>query len=111
VLSDLGRVVLAVLRPGDTAVRYGGEEVALLLPDCDDVGADRFLERLTQGWLASHPELTLSAGVATVGDDDGASTLARADAALYAAKAAGCNTWRHDSPADCARRAAAFVAA
>lgn len=111
VLSDLGRVVLAVLRPGDTAVRYGGEEVALLLPDCDDVGADRFLERLTQGWLASHPELTLSAGVATVGNDDGASTLARADAALYAAKAAGRNTWRHDSPAEYARRAAAFVAA
>lgn len=101
VLSDLGRVVLAVLRPHDVAVRYGGEEVVLLLPDCDAAGADSFLERLTLGWMASHPELTFSAGVAAVGPQGAEVAVERADAALYAAKRAGRNRWLHavDAPA------------
>jgi diguanylate cyclase (GGDEF)-like protein len=91
VIADLGRIVLAVLRPGDVAIRYGGEEVLLLLPRTSVDGADVMLRRLRRGWSASHPELTFSAGIAIV-DEAGGTTAAReADDALYLAKQRGRN--------------------
>ena len=95
VLADLGRVVLSVTRPGDTAVRYGGEELLVLLPRAGSAGAERFLERLQGGWRASHPELTFSAGIAAVGGHGGARALELADQALYAAKHAGRDRWEN----------------
>jgi diguanylate cyclase (GGDEF)-like protein len=75
------------LRATDTLARYGGEEFAVLLPHSDEEGARTVVERL----LAAVPlGQTASAGIAVW---DGAETadqlLARADAALYAAKGAG----------------------
>jgi len=89
-------------RPADLAARYGGEEFAILLPDTDLAGAMLVAEgcraRLEQEFMP-HPmaacgQVTMSIGVASVipaGEDILATLIARADAALYAAKTAGRN--------------------
>lgn len=91
VIADLGRIVLAVLRPEDIAVRYGGEEVLILLPGTSIDGAEVMLRRLRRGWSASHPELTFSAGIAIVDHEGGAAAAREADDALYLAKQRGRN--------------------
>ena len=93
------------LRTADHLARYGGEEFIVLLPAADTLTADAVIARL----LAATPAgQTFSAGIATW---DGVETsddlVARADAALYAAKKAGRNRWivaasavPADAPAD-----------
>jgi diguanylate cyclase (GGDEF)-like protein len=77
----------AELRPGDVLARFGGDEFALLLPDCPLPNALRVVDRLR---AATRSGLSCSAGVA---EWDGRETLAelqhRADALLYEAKRAG----------------------
>jgi diguanylate cyclase (GGDEF)-like protein len=75
------------LRPGDTIARVGGEEFAVLLPDCAIEHAARVLERLRD---ATPHGATASVGVAErlPGESPG-DVLARADAALYEAKDSG----------------------
>ena len=87
VLSALGRSWLAILRPEDLLVRWGGEEFALALPDCPIDRAVEVLERLR----AHVPEgLSASAGLALWnGTETIEGLLARADAALYEAKRTG----------------------
>jgi diguanylate cyclase (GGDEF)-like protein len=91
VIADLGRIVLAVLRPDDVAVRYGGEEVLVLLPSTSIDGAEIMLHRLRRGWSASHPEVTFSAGIAIVDQEGGVAAAREADDALYLAKQRGRN--------------------
>jgi diguanylate cyclase (GGDEF)-like protein len=87
----------------DLAVRYGGEEFALLLPETEISEAFLAAERLRRAIAAigqahpasNHGVVTVSIGVAAmvpVRDKTGDELVARADAALYAAKAAGRNT-------------------
>ena len=98
----------AIRRPGDLAARYGGEEFAVVMPDTDALGAQRVAEairyrvsqlRVGDGWA-----LTVSIGVATANpsaDTPVGALIARADAALYAAKSAGRDRVQHaavDSP-------------
>jgi diguanylate cyclase (GGDEF)-like protein len=77
----------SILRGTDTLARYGGEEFAVLLPHIDAEEAEAVVERL----LAAVPlGQTASAGIAVWdGAESGERLLARADAALYDAKAAG----------------------
>ena len=78
---------LAVTRKSDTLARYGGEEFALVLPDCRVEDALVVVERLR---AATPHAQTCSAGVAEWDREETADDLiARADAALYAAKGAG----------------------
>jgi hypothetical protein len=71
--------------------RYGGEEFVIVMPQTMLEGACVFANRLRERAESKLP-LTLSAGVAAAVDGDNAQTLlARADAALYGAKAAGRN--------------------
>ena len=92
-------IKLKALRPADVAARYGGEELALLLPGTHSQGAELVAERIraaVEGLAIEHrgnaptEVVTLSAGVATAqAGRAGASptTLIRfADEALYEAK-------------------------
>lgn len=88
-------------RTDDRAARYGGEELALILPDTDEkaavILAEEFCERL-RGLRIAHSGsdkgiVTVSVGVATVArgsiPTDAARLIARADEALYTAKRDG----------------------
>jgi diguanylate cyclase (GGDEF)-like protein len=99
VLRTFAITVFANIRPIDKFGRYGGEEFLLLLPDTSGEGAARILDRLRAiiadlDWSAFSPgmQVTISAGVATLKPNETPDIiLARADSALYAAKARGRN--------------------
>lgn len=77
--------------------RYGGEEFTVLLPDCGFVDALRYAERVREQLrrmrVVVDPggrPLTVSIGIAARAPGEDVTTLiARADAAMYAAKTAG----------------------
>jgi len=99
VLRTFAITVFANIRTIDRFGRYGGEEFLLVLPDTPDDSAMRMLDRLRAiiaelDWSAFSPgmQVTISAGIATLKPDETPETfLARADSALYAAKARGRN--------------------
>ena len=93
VLRALAALAVRTCREGDLVARYGGEEFALVLPSTDVDGAVATLARLRDA-LPGDPAtagITVSAGVAALPEHgtDAATLLGAADAALYAAKAAG----------------------
>jgi len=99
VLRTFSITVFANIRNVDRFGRYGGEEFLLVLPDVAEDNAARMVERLRMivadlDWSSLCPgmQVTLSAGVATLKSYESADTfLARADSALYTAKARGRN--------------------
>lgn len=103
VLKALARCLSAsVHRPEDLACRVGGEEFVLLLPDTDTTGAQRVAKAVHAQIAILAVEaagigpggITVSIGSAT-GTVDARSLYARADAALYEAKAGGRNQTRY----------------
>ncbi len=79
----------AQLRETDVLARWGGEEFAVLLPDCGLSTATRVLERLRTAMPRGQH---CSIGLATWdGQQESGALMAAADAALYAAKQAGRN--------------------
>lgn len=98
VLRDLVQRILGVIRKNDYCARLGGEEFAVLLPDTEPetamVVAERLraaLDRSAHGTAALAP-YAVSIGLAMLAlDEEFDSLMARADAALYAAKEAGRN--------------------
>jgi diguanylate cyclase (GGDEF)-like protein len=111
VLREVARVLRESSREIDEPARYGGEELAVALPQTDLEGAYQFAERVRTALEALRiPRLdgangdlrvTASFGAAAIpgaGEDTG-SLIAAADAALYEAKRAGRNrTVRAESP-------------
>jgi diguanylate cyclase (GGDEF)-like protein len=97
-LRAVAGIVAGELRGDDVAYRFGGEELLLVLAMAEGEAATAVAERVRQAVEAAgipHPDssggrLTVSIGVAS-GSGDSAALLARADAALYAAKASGRN--------------------
>ena len=100
VLQALSGAVASALRPSDLFGRLGGEEFGVLLSETGGPGAVVAAERIRQavadlrvatpgGPLA----FTISIGVAEVGENETTvqAAMARADLALYQAKAAGRN--------------------
>jgi diguanylate cyclase (GGDEF)-like protein len=97
VLVAVAEALREYLRPTDLIARFGGDEFAVLLPDLQLKQARQAGERIRQQIAALSPAslssaITVSIGVASrTADDDVATLLQRADAALYAAKEAGRN--------------------
>ncbi len=103
VLRMVGRLLQAHARNEDVAARIGGEEFALLLPECGLDDATALAERLREAIAATAFDadggplrVTASIGVASIGPgrDARAPLLAAADAALYRAKSEGRNRVR-----------------
>lgn len=85
------------LRPVDLLARYGGEEFVAVLVGGDRASAHATAERLR---TATPPPTTCSIGVATwTRSETKDALLARADAALYSAKADGRNRTAVQPPA------------
>ncbi|HZU72931.1 MAG TPA: sensor domain-containing diguanylate cyclase [Acidimicrobiales bacterium] len=90
------RVLLALadhlrtgIRDADLVARYGGEEFLVVLRQAAATGVET-AERLVATWRDLDPRTTFSAGVAVHrAGRTPAQTVARADAALYAAKRTG----------------------
>ena len=106
-LREVAQRIEAQMRSMDTAARFGGDELAVLMPDATAADAARLGERIREVIaavpfaLTAHIErtLTVSIGVASVAprrDDADLKAvadrlMAEADAALYRAKALGRN--------------------
>jgi diguanylate cyclase (GGDEF)-like protein len=104
VLSQVAATIRAGIREYDSAYRYGGEEMAVILPEAGIEDARALAERLRAA-LEARPfrtakgetiRVTASFGVAAFSDERATSDalVAAADKALYAAKEGGRNCVR-----------------
>jgi diguanylate cyclase (GGDEF)-like protein/PAS domain S-box-containing protein len=96
VLRVLGRLVIERVRSSDLAVRWGGEEFLVVMPETAGPGACELAESLRAAVEATDfelvPRVTISVGAAELRPDEPREqTLARADKHLYTAKANGRN--------------------
>lgn len=105
VLQDVAATIARSVRSVDTAYRYGGEELCILLPETSVDDACELADRVRRQVEGSFPwatesAVTLSAGVAALEQGgDGPRLVGAADRALYAAKRNGRNRVECDAPA------------
>lgn len=112
VITELGRLLAQLVREGDFVARFGGDEFAILLPQCDAQSAMKVADRIRTGAARANfgvatseqTAVTVSIGLALVHAGDSPETLfRRADEALYASKNGGRNQVQyHDDARDAA---------
>jgi diguanylate cyclase (GGDEF)-like protein len=97
-LASLAGVVRSLIRPGDLAVRWGGDEFLVILPKADGAQGARVAERLRQGaagiTLGAGPLCVSMGGALWRAGADLESALLAADGALYEVKRAGGDGFR-----------------
>jgi len=110
VLAEVGAVLRANVRDCDTVYRYGGEELAVILPETSAVHTQAIAERLRRtihdkAFVAGRNtvRVTISLGIAELDHSSRSydELVARADQALYDAKARGRNAasiWTSEGP-------------
>ncbi|MBB4838302.1 diguanylate cyclase (GGDEF)-like protein [Sphingomonas kyeonggiensis] len=97
VLRAVAGAIIGALRPSDVACRYGGEELVVILPECDHADAMHIGEMLRtriEALSAIHDaRISASFGVASIPETTrtAGDLLTMADAALYQAKENGRN--------------------
>jgi diguanylate cyclase (GGDEF)-like protein len=95
VLRDVASAILSCLRGTDVACRYGGEELAVLLPDCNAAmacgRAEQIRARVSELTQVGGVKVSASFGVSCIPETcvKVAELLPTADAALYRAKQLG----------------------
>jgi diguanylate cyclase (GGDEF)-like protein len=120
ILPKLAGVIRACMRGPDFVARYGDEEFVVVMPSTTLAGANVFGDRL-RNRVEQDLGNTVCCGItqAHMGDDS-RSLFARADSALYSAKAAGANRLfvhtgthirEHSEPAAASNPAANFAPA
>ncbi|HMJ08782.1 MAG TPA: GGDEF domain-containing protein [Pyrinomonadaceae bacterium] len=119
-LEEIGGCIIEVMRSGDAASRFGGEEFAAFLLDADTTQAMVAAERIRyvieqceftvvrHGQPASTHHVTISIGIAAFPDDssDPIELVEMADSALYRAKREGRNrvcTYHSPTPEELTR--------
>jgi diguanylate cyclase (GGDEF)-like protein len=96
-IAQIGRMIGRLIRPGDVAARFGGDEFVIAMPDTDATSAARLADGIRQAIEACHwlegedvdlSGVTASFGVATFPDQarDAESLFRAADAAMYSVK-------------------------
>jgi diguanylate cyclase (GGDEF)-like protein len=99
-LKEVARIIRKSCRSQDFCARIGGDEFAVVLGDCSLAAAKRIAEQIVTAitaigfpWGGSIYRIGASIGIAAVTDrsPDLDQLLSHADAACYAAKAAGRN--------------------
>ena len=99
VLKDVAKVMSGAVRSNDVVARWGGEELLALAKGCDVHMAMQLAEKMREliathsfVWSGETFNVTASFGVAQLAANENVADLfARADRALYAAKAGGRN--------------------
>ncbi|HMK43807.1 MAG TPA: sensor domain-containing diguanylate cyclase, partial [Dissulfurispiraceae bacterium] len=91
-IVDIARIILKEVREADLAVRYGGEEFLVLLPEASFQQAFDIAERIRVS-IAEKTPVTISIGVSSFASEmkDYSELINDADRALYQAKAFGRN--------------------
>ena len=100
-LAGVAGIISKAVRTEDTAVRYGGEEVVLILPQTSKMHAlaigDRIRRQVEKKEFAGHGDtfsVTMSGGLVSfpMDGDDAAELVEHADQAMYKAKGSGKNS-------------------
>jgi diguanylate cyclase (GGDEF)-like protein len=91
VLAEVGRVIAGLQRASDIAIRWGGDEFLVLLPNIDEEGARAFAQRvrsaLERVQLPNVWGISISVGTTEMAVGESIQdTIGRADQLLYKAK-------------------------
>jgi diguanylate cyclase (GGDEF)-like protein len=99
-LTRLARRIASSIRTSEQAVRYGGEEFLLIMPETGLDGAKAATERIRQE-IGNELEITVSIGLAQFQPGSSQDELVKAaDTALYLAKQKGRNRVEYEPPAE-----------
>ncbi|MEA3485837.1 MAG: sensor domain-containing diguanylate cyclase [Candidatus Aerophobetes bacterium] len=96
-LRMVSEIIREYIRKVDIPARYGGDEIAVILPETDDIQAFQVAERIRRkaagNSFHNNAHLTLSIGIATYPQDaaQAQDLLKMADRAVYQAKQKGRN--------------------
>ncbi len=96
ILLGVSNIIQETLREVDIAGRYGGEEFLLILTYTDLQGAIICARRIRENiermsWQVTGLKVTISAGVASLGEENSSRLVEKADLLMYKAKSGGRN--------------------